>query len=282
MIINPYIYGGASLVGLQTEYINAIVAAGQSANLRLCLDAGDITCATSSTAQAALDTSGQGMHFWRGETSSAEGSDFDFGGTAGSLNPPAYWQGKSGVTQSRLHIQSASNPAWVETLHKHGALFTLAAWIYPLEDTYSHALFHSNSFVSSARGLGVFVNSGNGANPFGSIVQTTGTSGQQTVITSTLGDINLNTWYFVAFSLDESAGNYSFYQNGVSETLASGQWANVSASASTQLVDIGDPNTGTVSIPFNARLGSLACWDRSLSTAQLDDLFTATRTRYGI
>src|SRR5690606_22838104 len=137
----------------------------------------------------------------RGASSSGGSDDPTFNGTAGAQSSSEYWSFDGGD----YFTLGQSNPTWVNNIHKDGAKFTIAAWIYivasatqqPIIGTSINTSVIGWSFYSStSERLNFAVNNGS-------------------AVALGVGGIDIPTsqWAFVAVGLDEAAGSVVIQAN---------------------------------------------------------------------
>lgn len=265
-VINPYQFGSQGL-------LQSIQAAGiPTANLRLCLDAAD-AASYAGTGQTWTDLSGNTSDFYRGTGSGSDTGDPTFNGAAGALTSSEYWSFDG--TNDIFTLVAASNPAWLQTLHKSTARVTIA---YAFYLTGGVETIIGDYTGSTAAGFSVAINAT--------------TQRQQVVIGTELGGglsttgtpaLNVAAWNICAFSFRNSSSSIIHQVNG-SEHATTGDINNPSsmdASAKLEIGGIGGTSTANP-IKATSRLGWLAIWDTNLSSANLTSLFQQTRGRYAL
>jgi hypothetical protein len=94
----------------------------------------------------------------------------------------------------------------------------------------------------------------------------------------------INTWHFVAVSLDEAVGadGAITYIDGTAGTTSS-TYTSPSAAGAQYTFEIGASGNAASPLLNTTRLGMFAAWEGvALTTAQLHALFQGTRGRFGI
>lgn len=263
-----------------TSFINDIKNLGLGTNLELCLDAGDANSYPGS-GQTWLDLSGHDYDFYRGATGSAEASDPTFNGTAGRQSSGEYFSFDGGD-----YFRAAqANPAWVESIHKNSAKFTIAQWCYlsgatttsvrwgdtgtaSRSDGSAYAGFQFGHSASSLRRLNLAISVGG--------------SGGWAYLKDSAAACNNTAWNFIAVSMDEAAGALSFQINGTSESYSSQTYSSPDSGSAESTLEIGGTGAGVAPDASGGRIGAYAGWSRALSAAELASLFEATRGKFGI
>jgi len=249
-----------------------ITGLGLSSNLKLCLDAGDSASYTSG--QSWLDRSGGGYDFFRGADGSATATDPTFNGSAGGLSASEYWSFDGGD----YFTYDTTNETWMENLHKSGAQFTVLMWVYPTA-TDNRFLYATCRATTAEIGILIRLNNRLELRVFNGI------GGTVRSADSTAGLVVTNTWQLIGVSLDsgDASTGCKLFSNGTTETF-SGAYGSPSASSASYTTKIGANGAGTGAWMANdSRLAVVACWDGvALTQAQMGNVFTATRGRFGV
>lgn len=263
---------GWALLGRQMNMFNVLQRLGLADGLRLALDAGDAASLPASSTKW-LDLSGNGYDFFRGTSTSAESSDPTINGTAGGLSANEYLSFDGGDYLT----YDTTNETWMNNLHKASGKWTLAAWLR-FGGT-NGGLFGTNRDSSSVVGISggitvggklyVAVNNGSGTQVFQRVSSAALTTGAN---------------IFVAISVDITAPSVSFALNNfVVEDYSQTLGATPSSSNAGNTLQIGARGNNTVPLPNTSRLFSLNWWEgTTLTTSQLQVLYTATRGRFGV
>lgn len=246
---------------------------GVATNLELCLDAGDYASYTGS-GQSWLDTSGNGYDFFRGADVNASTDDPTWAGTAGALTKNEYWSFDGGD----FFTYDTTNETWMENLHKDNAVGTLAGWVYYVSNASNQHIAATSGAAGSTIGMQFRIQS-NSALSF--IVADSGIVFQTAQSNATLTN---GAWNFFALSIDESvgAGGALFQTNGTQNTQTS-TYTSPSASAATyamHLCVLGDGSN--FKFASGSRMAQFMGWSRALTAAELSDIYTKTRTRFGV
>lgn len=254
VLVNPYQNGG-----FPQSLLQSITAVGLTSNLQLAVDAADSSSYTSGATWS--DTSGNGMDFTRATPT--------FNGSAGSLSSANYWSFGGADIFTR-----ASNPAWIQNVHKNNATFTIAMAIMPVASTFwlcgdtgAQTGFTFRALVGGNFSLNI-LNSGANALLINSTVAAT-----------------LGAWNVIAVSVNEpvGVGGGLFYANGASESF-NATYSSPSASNAFAIIGLcaRDSTVTSQAPPAGVRFGWCAMWSSALSQANLDSLFEQTRGRYSI
>lgn len=266
-IANP---SGGTSVPLVTTLTNL----GLTSNLKLALDAGDAS-SYPGTGQSWLDTSGGGYDFFLGADGSATSSDPTFNGTAGLLSAGNYWSFDGGD----WFTYDTTSEGWMDDIHQDNAVFTILSWIYMASFTGSPGVI-GNMTLTTEVGFSHSIAVTTGAPAF-TVVNG---SGIAKAISGTSVPVSLNTWSMVAISSTEATGanGAMFYTNGATQ-LANSAYTSPSASAATNTLAIGAQKpAGTSPFTSGSRIAMLAVFSEALSSTQLDNIYNATRGRFGV
>jgi hypothetical protein len=247
---------------------------GLSANLRLCMDAGD-AASLPAASNKWLDLSGNGYDFFRGTTNGADATDPTINGTAGQRSSGEYLSFDGGD----LLTYDAVNETWVQNLHKDSALFTLATWLYP---------------GSIGTNMGLFGTSGNNANNVGIDFNLTSTGTINMVVRNGSGVnslalpgagaglLNVTAWNFCAISINEAAGTSVCFVNG-GASAPNSTYTSPSASNASFTAQIGTRGNNALPVVNGSRLAAFVAWEgRFLSVEEINALFAASRGRFGV
>lgn len=250
--------------------LQSLQSLGLTANLKLCLDAGD-SSSYSGAGQPWLDTSGNGFDFNRGATSGAEGSDPTFNGTAGGLSASEFMSFDGG---DYFRYDSA-NETWMHNLHKDNAALTAFFWAYGAG---TDSLCGTNGNVNT--NIGMFLRAATGTGNIQFQVTNGGAGAALSKTTAALG-YTASQWNFVGITYDEAAGAGTINCNGTTEAV-SGGYTTPSAANATFTMELGARGNAQSLFAAGGRMGGLAMFDAALSAAQLMSIFNETRGRYGI
>ncbi len=235
---------------------------GLTADLQFALDAGD--AASYTTGQKWLDLSGNGQDFFLGADGDATTTDPAFNGVAGGLSRNEYFSHDGGD----YFTYDTTNEAWMETLHKAGAVFSFVCWI-------NIGSFGAEQGILSTRSAGSTI---------GAMVRVQASSAVNLLVTnggtvvrsqSSAATLAAGAWRMAAVSIDESVGtNGLIIGVNSSYTLASSTYSSPASGNASNTMTIGNL------LSSGSRLGMAAMWDRALSQAELVAVYQATRGRY--
>jgi hypothetical protein len=256
--------------------LSVIQSLGLAANLKLCLDAGDV--ASYGSGQTWADRSGGATDFYLGTGSGSDAADPTFNGVAGGLSKNEYWSFDGGDIFS---LVAASNPAWAQTFHKNNALLTIMTAFYSASS--SDETICATGSQSSLIGF-AFLRRGTAPNH---ITFTTTTTSGTTVLNATSSSANApgSAWNIIGVSVDEAAGasGGTFFANGTTETF-NATYASPSASSAGANLAISSWGGVSTSGAFKSgsRLAWLAAWDAALTASQMQQIYSAMQGRLGI
>jgi hypothetical protein len=257
--------------GFPSSLYSTLLKLGLTTNLQLCLDAGDAESYTGS-GQVWKDRSGGGYDFNLGATSSSEGADPTFNGTAGNVSASEYFSFDGGD----YCTLGQSNPTWAASLSKDNAIYALAAWGWWGGTGSSLYLFNTSPLASSP---GAFIRVSAASQQMGVTVYN---SGGIALNVSAGATISTGGWHFLGIVVDEGAATGSVVVDGVVTALSSTAYSTPSASNPTQAAQIGGIGTSAFS-PAGSRVASVAMWTgTNPTTTQLASIFTATRGKFGV
>jgi hypothetical protein len=244
---------------------------GLTANLRLCLDAGDD--ASYASGQPWLDTSGNGYDFFRGADGSATGTDPTFNGTAGGRSSSEYWSFDGGD----YFTYDTTNETWMQNLHKDSALFTIVTWWYRASTDTSSIMGTNGGGANVGTGFHLIHNSG----PV--LLRCLNATAAALDVTLSTVTVPATTWAMLALSINEAAGaaGGTWFCNGASETFNAAYSSPASGNAS-QTLQIGARGGGNNPAVSGSRCASFLAWEgRALTIGEIQALFQATRGRFG-
>lgn len=265
-LISPYAFTSSTLL------IDQITALGLTSGLQLCLDAGDATSYTSG--QTWTDRSGNGNSFFRGTTSASQATDPTFNGVAGGASSSEYWSFDGGD-----YFRETAGHTFANGWHKNNAALTLVGYLYPVGSAAQQFIFSDDVFTgSSAAGINFYQDAEDQLHLF-----VANDSGSTVLNVETPGPFNLNAWNFFAAALDESVGtNGGTLQINADQHSFTSTYSSPSASDPDDPLTIGAAGSAEVPMASGSRLNSLAAWNRRLSTTELNDLYNATKSKFGL
>lgn len=265
--------------GPQAHAMNEVLLRlGLTANLKLCLDAGDYLSYTSG--QSWLDRSGNGYDFFLGA------SDHPGTGTAAPVftgpagSPSAYW-----LFNSSYFTYDSANETWMENLHKDNAIFSAVFFFYRKGTT--NKLFGMNGTGIPANGIGSELGLLDGIVRF---KVGDGSGSFALDVTSDSGDVDITAWNMIGISIDEATGSGGgfIYVNGAYSQVGSADtfdasYTSPSASNATDTMQIGARGNGINPASDGSRMGAVAIFEgAALTKAQFDLIWAAMRGRFGI
>lgn len=281
--------------GAQTDtFINILTGLGLTANLKACFDAGDAGCYPGA-GTALTNRAGTGVNM------TLSGGAFQ--GEAGRRSGREYFE--LGAADK---LQLNSQPGW-DNVGVKGASSTKIAWVLPREESGGVIrIGDTNSGLSSCYSWDYFILGGNGAiGPgitWGGCYGACGSNwywGQATAL-GALDHFRWNCWNMVAASVAEGvAGGSFFYVNGAycpvimegtGSSWSSPTHAGVDTVTATFAASAGaSPSPlflsgSTDSQGRKTRLAGYMHWQATgtgaaLTKAQLDQIYEATKARYG-
>lgn len=265
LLLNPYSFGGG--------IIPILTSLGLTTNLKLALDAGDPVSAPSSSTQW-VDISGNGFDFDRGTTGGADSTDPTFNGTVGGLSSNEYWSLDGGD----YFEYETTNASWMENMHKDSALFSWFFWLWMVNDATQNAVFGTGGASAGRTGVSLYLNTT--MVPFFE-ADNAGTS----LIGGPLSGVNAVTasaWQFLGFSFDEAAGTGFFLVNTTAQTFSK-TYASPGVGSATNPICIATRG-GASSFDANGSRYAIACAHegRALTQAEMNNVFEATRGRFGV
>lgn len=258
--------------------MSALTTASLTTNLKLCLDAGDVSSYDPSVqTDKWLDRSGAGYDFYRGSGTGSDAADPTFTGSAGVLG--SYWALDGGD----YFTYDTTNEAWMQTLHKNSAVFSLVAFYY--QDGASDS-------------IGFFANSGGGIPTTGirinidlaTLLLTVSNASSDALFVVTDSALSANGWHMIGISLTEATGSGGgfFYTDGAYNQVSASDtfnstYASPSASNATTTTQICAYGGGSEPASAGQRLGCMAVWQgTALTKANMDTIWAAMRGRFGI
>lgn len=249
---------------------------GLTTSLKLCLDAGHELSVTSTAWE---DLSGGGDGGWyRGGASAGDAQEPTFNGVEGNRSSSEYWSFDGGD----YFTYWTANKAWMETLHKNNAKFTLAAWIWINALGVMHPIFMSCKFVGTDIGINFMIYSDDKILLY--VVNGT-TVAMNSSIVARPAALATGKWYFVAVSCDEALGASGGLQqvNGEQTTFDATYASPSAAAASPTGVYIGVQSGAAQIFKSGDRIANCMAWEgRVLNAGELQALFQATRPKFGV
>lgn len=248
----------------------ALQKCGLLSGLQFCNDVGDRGSYTSGT--KLLDLSGNGQDFDFG----AGGAAPTFTGTVGDLTDGTYLAHNGGDSQT----YDSANEAWMDTLHKANAHFTLLFGVY-LAASANNGLFGGSGNSLVQHGVQFFTNGANGVvfscrNGSGAAAYTFNLS-----TTGGLGNYPAG-WNITGISINEGAGTGAIILNSGATTIAPA-YSSPSANAASFTYQIGALGSGAIPLANGGRYAFGAALNGvSFSVAQFRAVFNLMRPRLGL
>jgi len=259
-----------SLIGIITDL-------GLTTNLKLCLDAGDANSYDPGVQTAKwLDTSGNGYDFYRGTSTGGDGAEPTFNGSAGGLSSSEYWSFDGGD----YFTYDTTNEAWMQTLHKDGAIVSCFAVVDPSAvNTQANRIFSTRGTLNGT-GFIFSIRVPDGAVQINAF---DGTTAQMTMGSTDL--LSVGAWNAVSVSFDEAAATNNCLakvNNGSVDSL-SRTYVAPTASDTAGGAGIGSNGNGSLPILSGSRIACLAIWEgTALTSTNLTDLYDAIKGRFGL
>lgn len=252
-------------------FINAITFLGLTDNLRLCLDAGD-SASYGGSGQKWVDRSGNGFDFFVGADVSATATDPTFTGSAGGISSGEYWAHDAGD----YFTYDSTNETWMNNLHKAGAQYTIAAWVYLGNATTVQRICGTTAATAANAGVSFDVSVAGVPNV---AVRKSGSS--QFIVPSSIS-IPAAAWRFVAVSFSDTLSTCRFRVNSAL-AFTSGGYTGASTANATNTMQISAGGLASSPLTSGSRLAMFAAWEGlRLSQDQEAALFTSTRARFGV
>ena len=176
--------------------------------------------------------------------------------------------GNTGIYFDPAAVGHATNPS--------GSM-TLEAWVKFTSWSATWNIFASRWFINLA---------GNGTpSDFHFAVVTSGSSHKLNLYTTSTSNISgtkeieLNTWYLLAFTINNSTQELKFYINGQQDGATI---ANVSRTANTSnYLFVGDPRTNCNACSFNGQMSRFRMWNSVLTSSQMLSNFRSEGAGFG-
>lgn len=267
--------GGASFKTL----LKAIQDASLTTNLKLALDFGSISSWPGSGTQW-LDTSGGGIDFDR--TGSSGGPVPT--GSAGQLGSGNYWTFTGNPGLGRFFTYETTNAAWMETLHKDNAIFSVIVALHSVAD--GEAILGDNANDLSSVGLQINGANGGGIKP--RLIVSNGT-GVAALDVAADNAISFSSWSIVGLSINGAGGSVSFfYQNGNYNPVSAGNTFDAayllpSAAGAAAVMQIAAAGAGAALVNAAARVAFFGMWQgTALTKANFDSLYASLKPRFGL
>ncbi|MBZ9859906.1 hypothetical protein [Mesorhizobium sp. CA12] len=252
-------------------FYDALRQVGLATSLGLVVDSGDIKSYTGS-GQVFTDVSGNGINFNLGATSSSETSDPTFGGTAGrrSLSEVFTLDGADYFTLA------ASNPPWVQSMHKDNALWSAAFWFN--NATWANALFGTLGSTTGNTG----VRYGYDSLGRGTLYIRNAGNGPLTISSTTV--IVAGSWNFLGLSMNEALGvnGCLVNTNGTQESFTS-TYSSPATGNATFTLQLGCGGNNLIPLANGSQIACAAFWtSKALTHSEMESIRQITRARFKV
>lgn len=274
--------------------IDAVAAGAGTTNLKLCVDVGDSNSLNAFTDETLVDLSPAANDMIAGDSTGTGTGDPTLNGMPGGLSSAelSIHDGVKDVTLADRWT-FASNPSWVDNLHKASAQFTIGA-IFKLFDGGDAGPQFKMGTTTNALSIGF---------RFGAVCTVSGGSiasmnvnlqiddgAEEALFVGSLIPTPLpdyGDWVLIATSIDEAggAGASALYAQGVQLSTFDGAYSTPSSSAATSRMSIGQANRTTA---FSAQCldchfaGAFMFEGRLLNASEIRRVYDGIRNRYGI
>ena len=262
-VLGPETYVAASL-------LSTLTTLGLTANLQICLDAGEGDSYTSG--QTWLDLTANDRDFFLGADNAATASDPTFNGVADALSSAEFFSFDGGD----YFTKATANDTFINSLHKDNAAFTLAFWVRPATSSID-PFFGTAANTETNVGITGFYE---GLTGTAVLNVSKGSAGYAAQLGASLGVTN-GAWQFIAVSVNE-AGTFFWQRNASASTPASAAYTSPSAAAATNTAVIGDIGGGAFPVPSGTRIAIFMAFDAALTQWQLEQIYNKTRRRFGV
>jgi len=272
--------GNANLV----EVLNHL---GIRTGAKLVIDAGDYNSYPGS-GQVVSDLSGSAFNLTLGVDATAENYDARFDGVAGRQSQAERFtmqikQVGSNLYQQHLRLADQPAPAWVDAIHKDGARFAMAFWIWPRPNA-NGGMSYSNTLRGSTANVGFDFGTVDGSIIPGNggkltfFVSKGDPGGALAATVTTPAVVPSDQWVFIAIRVDEAAGTYMMQINETQYTGSITYSAPSSATGFAQIVFFASNVVGA-----DGRLAQAVAWQGATIPANDDlmNLFQTTRVKFG-
>lgn len=237
---------------------------GLTSNLNVVLDVADPRSYDGSS-QTWTDATGNGYNFFRGVDVSATATDPTFNGTANVWRDTTYFSFDGGDTMKQTAAHNFSD-AW----HKNNGACTLLAVYYPVGKAANSSIWMNNG---DNNGVGFSVLSTRVLRFGHSTSNVPATEGFNTTATVTSA-----TWNFIAAAFDEATTTLDMHVNSTVEAKVP-----AASTATNSLVGVmrlsGTDDTPTSGLESTERLACFAAWSTKVSSANVQAIYTALKTR---
>lgn len=245
---------------------------GLTTNLRICLDACDP--ASYGGGDKWLDRSGQGTDFYLGTGTGSDAADPAFIGAPGAVSKDTYFSFDGGDT---FTLDSA-NESWMDDIHQDSAIFSMVAWV-------------QIATVGANQGWAGTMGATAGNTGFRWMIRDVGSfqfgvtnAGATVILVNPATVMVAGAWTFVGISLTEATGASGAHsQTNATAGTHTSTYTSPSAAAASFAMGLGA--RGNLADPMSAgsKMGMFAAWGgTAIGATALDNIFQATRGRYGV
>lgn len=240
--------------------------------LQLHLDAGD-AASYSGSGQVWSDLTANGYDFHFGTTSSAEGSDPTFNGTAGNKSGNEYMSTDGG---DRFQSVSDLSSTVLRLLGREDQPFTLEVWHYYIGSTDQH-IFANIAVPATGNGMEFRFSRGGSGDEVGMSYGVVPVQESTTKLTS-------NEWHQTAWTGQaDGVVDCDYYINGASAAPTYQEASGfTSGESSFGGVTLFTRTNGGFASPSGSRLAIVRVYDRILTAAEVLRNFNADKGRFGL
>ena len=266
--------GAAPAASANKTLMQIITDLSLTTNLKLCLDAGDSNSYNPGVQTAKwLDTSGNGYDFYRGTSTGGDGAEPTFNGSAGGLSGSEYWSFDGGD----YFTYDTTNEAWMNNLHKDGAVWSYFGVMYFASATDSR--FFGTKPTGAFCGVTFLITSNGRVNY--TVFNDAGGVASSGI---TIGDTcTPPLWVVGGAALDETAATFINKLNAGTVASATKSYASPSTNDVASTICIGAGGGANNPVPNGSRIACLAIWEgTALTSTNLTDLYDAIKGRFGL
>lgn len=260
-----------------TSLHSILLQLGLGSNLLVCLDAGDLVSYDPAIqAWVWYDTSGGTTGDWfLGDKNSSNTHAPVFNGVAGDLSENEFFSWPT----TDDYFRYSDDATWDDPFHKDNATFTAIFWVYTPASATTGEKGLVGNFDNPQYDRGIKL----------TLKQTTNNLRLQVARDSNPLALDIETttvapwdaWNFVGVSVNEAAPQEILQINTTQETFTTAYAAPYTGTASKR-IEIGATGQAKNCLPVGCKMGMAAIWDGTLSAAQLNSIYNATRSRYSV
>jgi hypothetical protein len=264
--------------------LQSIQGVGLTDGLKLCLDAGDADSYEGGiNSQWWFDRAGpasHGYYFARGTTSASQSTDPTFNGMVGGLSAGEYWSFDGGD----YFTYHAANETWMADLVKSGTKMSGLIWASVSSFSPRSIL---GTFGGGTKGLKIYHDN----TP--RVVMQLNSASSQVYVADFPGNagvpeppLSANRWFMFAFGTDiPASGDWAgfLYRDGVYGPFTETNRSIIGSSVGSETLQIGAGGNGSTALAAGGKIAQVAMWTgRCLTHAELDDIYGATKYRFGL